>query len=606
MKRLWPSSLVDSDDEPSSSSTGRSSGMPYRGYAARQNKRRKLKTLIDRPEVISSFIERFSHLRFLGNTLPYASLDNAIKLAEPDRNVVQFLQLVPVPDTEVNISDWCMVLPNSVVELNHLDLFNRVPSGLPAEFMDVIVTAATHVSGLLTLPGKLPFPSIGELETVRFIGSKFPGIEYARMGFSCRSESNDIAQLDAESAYIALRSGEVVETHYTRMGGRGKLTTKAKLAAAGHKPIVGRLILMTSQRDLKLNGITEQALTQCYCSGDYPISVGTSWWHGGSEKFLNRFRQYSRYWCFDASKYDASLPGWLVRLAIEIFRDQYEDGHSIEFDAYWNFIYDGLVNAKVFLDNGLVFQRSIGSTSGHNHNTLMQSICTLIVGYASVLSLFDRSLWEEVLYSTWFDALGDDQFGAGKGICAGLGLEIIAGQARSIFGIDWFGDKSFMTDRLIDVTPGEFQGVQYLGKYWRWLCERVNGREFAGLVPYRPFKETILRLVYPERSMSGSPLESYARACGHYMDAAGNSEARQWLEQYLDHLEPMLPDLSFEWDKSFRRRYQGLIDPYAPLPPGRRYSYFEWLCMTLYDRDHCTFLRAGRGSSVSIIDDVSD
>jgi len=554
---------------------------------------------VDRPEVVRGFIERYNHFRFLGNIAPYARLDNTIKLAEPDPNVLQFLLLQPFPKTDFNISDWCMVQPNSVVELNHLDLFNRVPSRMPAEFMDVILAAVNHVSGLLTLPGKLAFPSISDLETVRYYGDKFPGIEYAQMGFSCRSEANDIAQIDAESAYVALRAGTYVSPHMTRMGGRGKLTTRAKLAAAGGKPVVGRLILMTSQRDLKLNGITEQALTRCYCSDEYPISVGTSWWHSGSEKFLNRFRPFARYWCFDASKYDASLPGWLIRFAVEIFRNQYEDGFSEEFDAYWNFIYDGLVEGKIFLDNGLIFQRSLGSTSGHNHNTLMQSICTLIVGYASVLALFDKESWDAVLNDVWFEALGDDQFGAGKDSCSGLSLEAIAGKARNIFGIDWFGDKSFMTDRLVDDSPGEFQGAQYLGKYWRIIHEVVGGTLFSGVIPYRPCEETLLRLVYPERSCSGSPLESYARACGHYMDAAGNDRVREWLDKYLDYLEPQLPGLTFDWDKAFARKYRGHVNPDVPLPPGRRFSHEEWLCMVLYMKGECLFLGTEDGVSSS-------
>jgi len=554
---------------------------------------------------VTAFCRRFDQLHFRGNFGYYSRLDKEVKLAEPDPLVVQFLEQHPFPLVNFNWSDWCMVLPNSVVELNHLDLFNRRDSQLPARFKDVILAATTHVAGLLNIPGKLQFPSISELEAVRFYGDRFPGIEYKKMGFDTRAAADLTAQLEAESAYIALRSGSSVETHLTRMGGRGKLTTCAKLAAVGDKAIVGRLILMTSQRDLKLNGITEQALTACYSNDEYPIAVGTSWWHGGSEKFLRRFSQYERFWCFDASKYDASLPGWLVRLAIEILRDQFVDGLSDKYDAYWEFIFNGLVKGKVFLDNGLVFQRDVGTTSGHNHNTLVQSICTLIVGYASVLSLFRDWHWEEVLKSLWFESMGDDQLGAGRGICKGLQLERIAGQARVIFGIDWFGDKSFMTERLVDEHVGDFQGVQFLGKYWRAIHELVDGNLFSGVVPYRPRDETLLRLLFPERHGAGTPIESYARACGHYMDAAGTKEVREWLDLYMDWLEPQLSENHFVWDKSFSRKYLGTIDPGHELPPGRRFNYYEWLSLVMFKKEYCGQLFVRDDLSLAVLDITS-
>jgi len=574
-KRQIPSNFVVSDEGSSASYPDISARGSSAGSARRKNKRVKLNRSVDSSQSVMDFIQRYNLMDYLGNLGFYSGLDDHVMLAEPDSHVLSYLDMKAFPVQNFNLSDWCMVLPNSVVELNHLDLFNRVPSVLPRQFMDVIVKATTHVAGLLALPGRLSFPSISELENVHFYGDRFPGVEYAKAGFKTRSDANDIAQLDAETAYVDLRQGLEVSPHLVRMGGRGKLTTRAKLAAAGDKPIVGRLILMTSQRDLKINGLTEQALTTCYCNDRYPISVGTSWWHGGSETFLRRFKEFDRYWCFDASKYDASLPGWLVQFAIEILRDQYEDGLSNRFDAYWTFIYDGLVRGKVFIDNGLTFQRKLGTTSGHSHNTLIQSICTLIVGYASILSLYESERWDEVLNLVWFESLGDDQLGAGRGICGDLALEEIARMARLIFGIDWFGEKSFSTGRLVDDQPYQFQGVQFLGKYWRTISEIVQGRKFQGIIPYRPNEETLLRLVYPERRNTGLPLESYARAVGHYMDAAGNPEVREWLEGYLDYLEPMLPVAEFEWDKSFSRKYQGAFDSMESLPKGRRYSYLN-------------------------------
>nr|AZF86116.1 RNA-dependent RNA polymerase [Sclerotium rolfsii unassigned dsRNA virus 2] len=565
-----------STEVPSSPASSRSS--------SRRRIRRKRSKRADLSSAEVELTQRFNKLKYLGQTESYRALDRELRHAEPCSTFRAWVEDNPGLFSDIDFAQWTMVEANSVVELNHLERFSRDYPLPPEADTPALAAAISYVAELLKLDEQIPFPSREDLDDVRFIGSKFPGVEYAWRGYKDRSGAHSEALDDARAAWDQLLAGERVEPHYNRIGGRGKMVTRKKIKEQGDKTTAGRLIFMTSHRDLLLNGVLEQRLTNAYKDPHFPISVGKTWWHGGTEEFLARFGGRDMYSCFDAAKYDSSLPPWLIKVAVNILRQQFVDGGDPVYDAYWRFIEDGLIYAPVYLDNGMLFQRSGGSTSGHSFNTLMQSICTLIIAYTCYLTLEGHENVERVAREVWCESLGDDQHTGASGLCARWKIEDTAPIAMRIFGVDWSGDKSFNTRRLVDDREGDFQGTQYLGKFFRWFDEDVEGVPIQANLPYRPFVETALRLYYPERGEQGI-LPAWQRAIGHYADGAGNTRTRAMLEAYLDWLEPQVGEGEFVWSEKWLRRFERAGEEFqAPVPP-RRIGFSAWLALVITDRD---------------------
>nr|AHA82550.1 RNA-dependent RNA polymerase [Heterobasidion RNA virus 6] len=576
------------DDASSSSYTGTSRSVltgdnsDGTSHADRRKKRRKTKKELFAEGEVGELIRRFDKLRYVARAVPYRALDRQPILADPDPVMVEYMKTHPEVRIPCDPAEWVFVKANSVVELNHLDRFNRTYTDLTMEHMPAVTLAAGHVEDLLRLPAAIAFPTIDDLDKVRFQGDKFAGVEYAQIGMKSRREAHERGLLDAREAWEKLMRGEAVTPQLNRIGGRGKLTTKKKFEASGEKPTAGRLIFMTGHRDLLLNGVTEQLLTNAYRPDEYPVSVGNSWWHDGCRRFFERFKKWELFHCFDAAKFDSSLPPWLIKISLNILRSAFSDAWNPKYDAYWEFVFQGLVYAPVYLDNGLMFIRNGGSTSGHSFNTLMQSICTLVMIYACMIELLGADRAEEVFKNMWAEGLGDDQHTGMSGPLVKYDIDDIAPVALAIAGIDWTGDKSFNTGRLVDTKLGDFQGTQYLGKYFRILDEDVGGIRAQGVVPYRPFDETFLRLYYPERGDQGWT-DAWMRAIGHYADGAGNPETREFLEGYLDWLEDKVESDKFEWDEKWKRKFNNHDLNRAVPVPSRRISYEDWLGLVLID-----------------------
>nr|UZA97539.1 RNA-dependent RNA polymerase [Lentinula edodes bipartite virus 1] len=532
----------------------------------------------------SELVQRLDKLKYLGKVEPYAGMDKDIQMALPCEEFSKFVTENPGLFEDVKIDEWCFVEANSVVELNHLERFNRDYTELSDEYRPFVEAAAEMVADLLVPDEPMPFPTVDDLEEVRFERRKFAGLEYARLGMRTRGEAHEIALGDARVAWEELMAGKEIKPHSNRMGGRGKLVRKEKVEAQGKKTTAGRLILMSSQRDLLLTGITEQRITNSCRHPSVPISVGKTWWKGGVREFLDRFGKYKLFSCFDAEKFDAGLPPWLIRLAVIIMRHFFINGMDPKYDAYWEFVYESLIYAEIYLDNGMVFQRNGGSTSGHCHNSLMQSICTLIMVHTSYLKLIGLDRRDEVAAMIHSESLGDDQITGAMEEAADYGIEDIAPITEECFGISWWGDKSFNTERLVDSVEGAFEGIQYLGKYFYWFDDEVEGVHVQANLPYRPFIETVLKLYYPERGEQGVNA-AWSRAVGHYADAAGLQRTRVVLDQYMDWLEPRTLTTEFTWTARQIRRLGNHIDTAPPPIPARRISFAEWLQAVLTNVD---------------------
>ncbi|ALO50128.1 putative RdRp [Penicillium aurantiogriseum bipartite virus 1] len=528
--------------------------------------------------------EIYTHISVIGTRAPYAQLRNELTTADADPVIVEYCKENPPADETLTSDNWTFVKANTLVEMNHLKNFDRPVRVMPDQHTDIIMRAANIVADLLELPQLLRFPLKGDIQDVPFKGDKFAGMEYADMGMKTRKEADPVAQQDAEWAYDRLLAGHHVSPHDVRLGGRGKVTQHKRTEVEQSPPAVGRLILMLSQRDLKLCGITEKLLTSAYLDAKWPISVGDSWFHEGTHGFYKRFRNYTNYYCLDAKKYDAFLDPWLIKIAINIIREQFVDGREPAYDAYWRFVEESLISAPICRDDGIRLQKNVGTTSGHSHNTLLQSICTLIVGYGVFISLNPELSDAEIKSAVHMESLGDDNISATKDPLPEFSVEQIAGKAWDIFGIDWFGKKSFATTAVVDVTPLQFQGVQYLGKYFRREEYPTEDGPVGVVIPYRPFGETFLRLLYPEYGTLDVE-QTWLRVLGNYIDAAGNPVTERWLQGLLDWLEPQVEATFAQWPSNFLRMvsrdYTGVG---VEVPRPERMSYEQWRDLVVLPR----------------------
>jgi len=567
-----------------------SGGTTHTSFSVGSSRTRRRKTLRRMRSNVGHYQEeetvkdRFQRIRLIDRAKAYNKLNNELVIAEADPLVLDFIQQHPPPIEDFDKDDWTFVKACTPVEMAHLMHFDRAEQKPDAIYTDAIRRASNIVADKLALPNLLFFPESSDLEKVKYYPGKFAGIEYATMGLKTRADAEPVAQADAEEAFNKLMSGEHVTPHDVRLGGRGKVARMTREGAERKPPAVGRLILMMSHRDLKLCGVTENQLTRAYSGAEFPISVGSSWYHGGTAAFIQRFLGKSRYFCFDAAKFDSSIDPWMVRIAINILREQYVDGHNARYDAYWEFVFQSLVRAPIYRDDGLRFQKEVGTTSGHSHNTLVQSIITLIVGYTAMIQLNPTLTDEDIVRLVEMESLGDDNIMGLAGVLSRHNTEEIAHVVREIFRVNWFGKKSFSTSRLIDPIEGDFQGVQYLGKYFRLGEYPVGDRARDIPIPYRPAQETFLRLLYPEYG-AHTLTDTWLRTLGNYIDAAGNNAMEVWLQSFMDYLEPMLDREPTEWPPNFKRMvsrdYSGVG---VEVPKPERLTFEQWRDLVVLSR----------------------
>ncbi|ORZ09399.1 hypothetical protein BCR41DRAFT_138645 [Lobosporangium transversale] len=551
----------------------------------------------------------YHHFTHHHNKKFYKQMDNIIEHAPRDPLVEVFSKIRPPPlPAELDLDQCAYIKTCSRIQMNHLKLFNRQPRVMPAKFEKAFRRAVEHVKALMALPEKLSMPTVESLKDVRYDGSKFAGLEYARDKLYKRREAHTYALRHAEEVWTSLMDGNLVHPHDTRLGGKGKQVEMDKdmhgkikdpdaeswLFSSGSRNLdslesintsMGRLILMLSHRDLLILGSLEQPLTKAYLDDKWPIYIGQSWYYGGAEKFVNKMSRHAIYHCFDAKKFDAAIDGWLVQEALQVLRAQYEDGMNPKYDTLWTFVYKSLVEVIICRDDGIRLQKHVGTTSGNCFNTLVQSIITMFLGYTALIYEAEKRQGSIGVYLILTQC---EMVMALETPWMGLTKEILADVVKECFNIDWSGKKSFSTNRLMDDSAMDykkFQGVQFLGMYFRH--QRLGNSPFAPkvVIPYRPFRESYLSLLFPKHG-GYTREESWLRALGIYLNAAGNQETQEWLEAYLDFLELVPFVRPTAWPPSMERWVnKDYWNHDTKPPPPKRITIQEWYRLACEPRD---------------------
>lgn len=543
----------------------------------------------------------WEHIEVYTGALIQRRINLKPKFAEVDPYINAFLEEQPTA-----LPAWChpeeytMFLPCDKAQMDHLKKFDRPIRTLP-EPLKPIWEAAVKLTTLACEPDvRAEFPDVSDLVDVPYDRSKFAGYEYAAMGMRTRGEANQKALADAEEAFMELMEGELVTPHAVRMGGRGKLAKMTREQAAEGDMAKGRLILMLSSRDLKILGATEKILTTMAKAPEIPIFVGKSFFFGGATWLNNKLRRFTKFYLFDAKKFDSSIDPYMVDMAIHMFRGWFYEGHDSRFDAYWSFVRESLLDSLIIRDDGFVYLKHVGTTSGHSHNTLFQSSITITLGYCLLIIRNPDKTLREIFEHSYVAGLGDDNLIAIDDTLEHFTCDEGGVIIRECFGIDWTGEKSFATSGFCEgpnagdgsSMGGGFEGVQFLGKYFKEMLVSDGVEEVPVVVPHRPADETILKCMYPERQPSKRALEMfteaelvYQRLAGHYIDNAGNEVARAFLDQALDFLERKGVQSSTGMNYKMKMKFFGGEHEDASREIRlRRFNFEEWLDLVACDK----------------------
>lgn len=587
-KRAWEDDNVDDIPTTELDNITLSTTPNSRATKRRNVKRRNAKASA-REEAKQRAMPEWRHMRVYDAGFFQRHCNSEWKFADPDPLVLSYLQRHPIPGLAGVEKENCFMLPCSAAQMAHLRYFDRPPRPRPTTTPRALTRAIDLVGRMLTVDIKLPFPHAEDLRNVPFKPRKYPGIEYRQRGMKTRGDAHEAAIVDAEEAWVHLMDDEYVEPHTVRLGGRGKLAADTREALEEKGIPKGRLILMLSQRDLLLLGVTEKLLTEEYKKGCYPVSVGMGWYKGHSEAFYRRMAPCTKFFCMDAEKFDSAIDPWMIDAAITIVRRQFERGTAPVYDRYWDFVRETLLSAPIARDDGWCTMKEVGTTSGHSHNTLLQSIITLIVGYAGLFALCPEERWEDLERDVEMDALGDDNSTGVPEWLEHITAQALGDEVFESSGINWRGKKSFATYTLEDehmpmdtqTEEGRFGGVQYLGKFLRRQDMAEVGGEGDRIIPYRPCKESVLRLLFPER-YDPAKEHTYLRAIGNLLDNYGNPIFARWCNGFLDELGEQIEFLPSSWPTdSVQDSARDYTSEVVMVPKPRRWSFEEWLSLTL-------------------------
>nr|QIJ70076.1 RNA-dependent RNA polymerase [Costanza partiti-like virus]QIJ70077.1 RNA-dependent RNA polymerase [Costanza partiti-like virus] len=207
-----------------------------------------------------------------------------------------------------------------------------------------------------------------------------------------------------------------------------------------------------------------------------PIAYGLETATGGMKKLKTRFAKVGLHYAgLDFSKFDKTVPAWLIRTAFDILRcnidfTYYED-HGVA-DArrmivMYERIVDYFINTTVQTARGLRFRKDSGIASGSYFTQLVGSIVNCILLYYASLSTIGRMPFDSVF-------LGDDSF-----LSTSIPLSISdVSMCLSKFGVEINMRKSQISQSIDEM---------------RFLGYCINHA-----IPFKPADDLLSSLIFPE------------------------------------------------------------------------------------------------------------
>nr|QOI17252.1 RNA-dependent RNA polymerase [Caloscypha fulgens mycovirus 1] len=587
-----------------------------RSRTQRRNDTRRHAKLVKRHSTSTSasnkLQEGFKFIDVHTSPVRLGKFSKELRFAKPDPAVLEYVMEGGGGVEGFDPSKHCFMESCGDVQMAHLKMYdNQTEIGPRFDELEnpekgrwALEQAIDWVQDALQLPNLLPCIDDFSMEDVNFDPDKSAGVYYRLQGFRKRGEVAPIARAEAVNATIRLLMGEIVPHRCTRIGGRGKPISMSEKEAIAQGLKKGRAIHMTDTRDHFILGLTEQPLNDAWKQPKFPISVGRGWFHGDASEFVARHSTVGEHYCFDAEKFDSSLMSWLIHIAISIMRFQFVEGHSHKYDNYWHFVEESLLHSFVFRDDGFIFEKYNGTSSGHNHNSLAQSICTLIMAAFGVFYENHDLTIETIRRNFSAEALGDDNYTSQSNVLRATSVDERGLRVWKVFRVSWLGSKSFSTQVLCEGAIGDdnwdedsmYGSVQYLGKYFRSLWFRdLEAKERRVAIPHRPLIETIVRLLYPEGVSMLKEDEAWedmngdnrgARVGGHMLDGFGNPNTRRWLDGLVFFCNAAGYSCELSGAERMRKRFERMrVDFPQEELDFSEFTYQRWLQIVIWDKE---------------------
>lgn len=337
--------------------------------------------------------------------------------------------------------------------------------------------------------------------------------------------------------WLTNSSSELGPTEIIETAARPKMSTKAKIEnnAAEGKP-QGRVISMPSVYEQFLGYPIYKVATNCakarVCKADTFICIGIKRNSEDWVKLGKMIASYNYTYEGDWSKYDQTIPRFLIDMAIDViallFSDKVENQNYIRNFRRW--FTDNMVDKTYLVDNNVVVEVDNGIPSGSLFTSLLNSVINYLV-LTDLCNLFGIKDRQIIVY-------GDDHLinfnskehfdGDLKGFFATTALErygmllksddmkLMEGEARFVFyerPIFAPGDYLIKGTRNLKAVSMERSRTRFSSfshakgsthRYQYKFDGTVSFLKFHFLIdsylPIRPLKETMSRLVNPESS----------------------------------------------------------------------------------------------------------
>jgi len=195
-----------------------------------------------------------------------------------------------------------------------------------------------------------------------------------------------------------------------------------------------------------------------------------SWYAGGkTPSELRREvhyiqRNYDNWVSLDYSKFDQSIPGWLIRDAFTILKGSFKDVD----DELWKVMVHDFVNKTFVNTKGELRTAHDGVPSGSMFTQIIDSLCNrlMIVTYMKSRGITEYKM----------TIMGDDNVIGYKG---SLDMDDLSEYLKNVFGVEVNAQKS---------TKGtKFDSISFLSREWRGMGE------------WRQPKTLCTKMMYPER-----------------------------------------------------------------------------------------------------------
>lgn len=249
-----------------------------------------------------------------------------------------------------------------------------------------------------------------------------------------------------------------------------------------------------------------------------PIAYQVEMATGGMQYIDQLIRRHKdcRYICGDWSKFDKTVPPWLIRAAFQIILNAFDltkcqdnEGRISELSKTetirrFKRLVKYFINTPVRLSTGERFRKSGGVPSGSMFTNIIDSIVNMIVMRYCIYSTTGTFPRGEIY-------LGDDSVCAADGI---VNLQDIGTLAESKFGMILNVSKSYVTSESMNI---HFLG--YFNKYGR---------------PHKAQDFLIASFVYPERVVKTNEVR-ISRALGQMWSTMDCAAAYPWY-RIVEHM----------------------------------------------------------------------